>query len=98
MSEYIEHGISIGISRVGDVFFMKLKINGTLTHEDYELMTPMIESAIKGVKEPKMKILVDAIDFNGWDTQALWDDLKFCLSHMELFTKMAFVGNKKWEK
>ncbi|MCK5111475.1 MAG: STAS/SEC14 domain-containing protein [Arcobacteraceae bacterium] len=98
MSKYIEHGISIGVSRVGDVIFMKLKINGTLTHKDYELMIPMIENAIKSVKEPKIKVLVDAVNFNGWEAKALWDDLKFSLSHLELFAKIAFVGNKKWEE
>ncbi len=98
MSKYIEHGISIGISRVEDVFFMKLKIDGTLTHKDYEVMIPMIENAIKGVEEPKIKVLVDAINFNGWDAHSLWDDLKFGLSHIKLFTKIAFVGNKKWEE
>ncbi|MEA3498249.1 MAG: STAS/SEC14 domain-containing protein [Campylobacterota bacterium] len=98
MSEYIEHGVSIGISRVGGNFFIKLKIDGTLTHEDYKLMVPMIEDAIKKVEEPKVKILIDAIDFEGWNTEALWDDLKFSLGHIELFEKIAFVGNKKWEE
>jgi len=98
MSKYIEHGISIGISRVNDIFFVKLTIDGTLKHSDYELMIPVIENAIKGVKEPKIKVLVDALNFNGWEVHALWDDLKFSLSHIELFTKIAFVGNKKWEE
>ena len=98
MSEYIEHGISIGINRVNDLFFIKLTINGTLKHKDYELMVPLIENAIKGVKEPQIKLLVNAVDFNGWEAQAIWDDLKFSLGHLELFTKIAFVGNKQWEE
>ncbi len=98
MQKYTEHGISIGINRVEDQFFIKLKIDGTLTHKDYEIMIPMIDNAIKGIDHPQIKILVDALDFNGWDARAMWDDLKFGLSHFELFTKIAFVGDKKWEE
>ena len=98
MSNNIEHGISIGINRVDDTFFIKLKINGTLTHQDYKMMIPMVENSIKDVSQPKVKLLVDAIDFDGWEVEALWDDLKFGLGHIELFNKIAFVGNKKWEE
>ena len=98
MQECSEHGISVGINKIEDIFFMKLKIDGVLTHKDYELMVPMIENAIKGVNEPQIKLLIDAVNFNGWETEALWDDLKFSLDHLELFSKIAFVGNKQWEE
>jgi len=98
MYKYNEHGISIGINRVEDVFFIKLKITGTLTHKDYELMIPMIENAIKVVKEPKMKFLIDAFEFEGWEPHALWDDLKFSFKNLSSLTKIAVVGNKNWEK
>ncbi|MEA3552953.1 MAG: STAS/SEC14 domain-containing protein [Campylobacterota bacterium] len=98
MSNNIEHGISIGINRVDDTVFIKLKIDGTLTHEDYKMMTPMIENSVKGIEHPKVKVLVDALDFDGWEMEVLWDDLKFSLGHIELFNKIAFVGNKKWEE
>ena len=45
----------------------------------------------------KIKVLVDAREFNGWDFKAAWDDLKFGLKHNKEFTKLAFVGNKGWE-
>ncbi len=37
-----KHGISLGIQRVGSQFFLALTAVGKLTHEDYEMMTPMI--------------------------------------------------------
>lgn len=98
MSQYNEHTIAVGISRVNDTFFMKLKISGTLTHQDYELMIPMIENAVKSIENPDVKVLIDALDFNGWEARAMWDDLKFGLTHTELFTKIAFVGSKKWKE
>ncbi len=98
MSELIKHGLSIGINRIENNFFVKLTIEGTLTHEDYDVMLPMIENAIKGIDKPHIKLLVDATLFNGWELRAMWDDLKFGLTHLTLFTKIAFVGHKKWEE
>ncbi len=92
-----EHSVSIGISHVGEDFFLKIVANGTLTHQDYERMIPMIENALVGVKDPKIRVLVDAREFKGWDIRAAWDDLKFGLKHNKEFIKLAFVGNKEWE-
>lgn len=92
-----EHCVSIGISHVGEAFFLKISVKGTLTHDDYEKMIPMVENALFGVKDPKVKVLVDAREFEGWDMRAAWDDLKFGLKHSKEFTKLAFVGNKAWE-
>ncbi len=92
-----EHSISIGISHVDEAFFLKISVKGTLTHEDYEKMIPMVENALIGVEEPKIKVLVDAREFQGWDMRAAWDDFKFGLKHNKEFTKLAFVGSKEWE-
>ncbi len=93
-----EHSVSIGITHIGEEFFLKIVVCGTLTHEDYEKMIPIVENALVGVKKPKIKVLVDAREFNGWDMKAAWDDLKFGLKHNKEFTKLAFVGSKKWEE
>lgn len=92
-----EHSISIGISHVDGEFFLRISVKGTLTHEDYEKMIPMVENALVGIKDPKVKVLLDAREFDGWDMRAAWDDFKFGLKHNKEFTKLAFVGNKKWE-
>jgi hypothetical protein len=92
-----EHSISFGITHIADEFFLKLTIKGRLTHHDYERMIPMIENALVGIKEPKIKVLVDAREFDGWELRAAWDDLKFGLKHNKEFTKLAFVGDKSWE-
>ena len=47
----IRHGLSIGIERVNDEFFLSLKAAGKLTHEDYEKINPMNNSALEGVKD-----------------------------------------------
>jgi len=94
----IEHGISIGINRVNEFFFMKIKINGTLTREDYERMVPMLRSSVEGVKEPDVRVLIDATEFDGWELRAAWDDFKFGIEFRQLFSKIAIVGTRTIEK
>ena len=98
MSTTIEHGISIGISRVDDFFFMKVKINGTLTHEDYEKMIPMLRNSIEGVKDPEIRVLMDATEFKGWELRAAFDDFRFGIEFRNVFSKIAFVGTSTWEE
>ncbi len=98
MSNSNKHGISIGLNRVKNYFFIKMDIIGSLTHEDYEIITPMLENALQGVEEPKISLLIDATQFDGWSLQAAWDDLKLGLKHNKDFEKIAFIGNKSWQE
>jgi len=91
------HGFNIGIDRFNKNIYLSIKAIGTLTHNDYEKMTPLLNSAIKGIKEPKIKALVDLSEFDGWELRAAWDDLKIGLEHDSEFEKIAIFGNnKKW--
>ncbi len=92
------HGLSVGIERTGDCFFLSLKAQGKLTHEDYETITPMINSALAEVKHPKVKALIDGTDLEGWEVRAAWDDFKLGLKHGNEFEKIAIYGNKKWQE
>lgn len=97
MSERIKtHGLLIGIERRGSDFFFTLKAVGKLTHEDYQTITPMLDSALNSVKEPKVRVLIDGIELEGWEPRAAWDDFKLGLKHGNEFEKIAIVGNKKW--
>tara|TARA_R110002167_G_scaffold33281_1_gene106943 strand:- start:867 stop:1247 length:381 start_codon:yes stop_codon:yes gene_type:complete len=92
------HGLSIGIERTGNEFFLTLKAQGTLTHDDYKIITPLIDSALSEVKEPKVKALIDGTELQGWDVRAAWDDFKIGLKHGNEFSKVAIFGNKKWQE
>lgn len=94
----IRHGLSIGIERVNNEFFLSLKATGKLTHEDYEKINPMINSALEGVKDPKVKVYIDGSEFEGWELRAAWDDFKLGLKHGNNFDKIAIFGNKKWQE
>ncbi|MGK0498593.1 MAG: hypothetical protein ACJAYG_000224 [Oceanicoccus sp.] len=93
-----EHGLSIGIRWLGDDCYLRIKIVGKLAHEDYLIIVPMLENALAGIDKPRIKVLVDALEFNGWELRAAWDDLKLGLKHGREFEKIALVANKRWEK
>lgn len=91
------HGLSIGIERAESHFFLFLKAQGRLTHSDYEIITPMIDSALAGVTQPRIKALIDGTELEGWEARAAWDDFKLGLKHGNEFEKIAILGNKKWQ-
>lgn len=76
-------------------FYGYLKVMGKLTHEDYETFIPMFEQSLQCINEPKVKMLIDITDMEGFELQAAWDDLKFGLKHGSEFTKIAVVGQSK---
>lgn len=96
--EIRRHGLSIGIEKDNNKFFLYLEVIGKLTHEDYGVITPMIESALAGVTEPKMRVFIDGSAMEGWEPRAAWDDLKLSLKHGSEFEKIAVLGNKRWQE
>jgi len=92
----VKHGLSIGIERFEHIFFLSLKAVGKLTHEDYKVITPLIDSALAQVKDPKVNVLFDGTDLEGWELRAAWDDFKLGLKHNNEFRKIAIYGNKNW--
>lgn len=94
----VKHGLSIGIERIDNHFFLNLKAVGKLTHADYEIITPMIDSALASVKDPKVDALIDATELEGWELRAAWDDFKLGLKHNNEFGKIAIFGNKNWQE
>jgi len=92
------HGLTIGIERVNSDFFLSLKAIGKLTHDDYEIITPMIDSALGGVDQPKVRALIDGTEMEGWELRAAWDDFKLGLKHGSEFERIAIYGNKNWQE
>lgn len=93
-----KHGMSIGLERMGAELFLSLTMVGKLSHEDYQTITPMINSALEGIKDPHIKVFCNITELEGWETRAAWDDFKLGLKHGNKFSKVAVVGNKKWQE
>lgn len=92
------HGIHLEVERLDDLVFMELKAVGTLTHADYEKITPLIENAIEGIENPIVNVYMDGTEFEGWDLHAAWDDLKLGLRLGRKFNKIAIYGNQHWQE
>ena len=90
--------MTIGISRIDQNFYLKLKAFGRLTHEDYELIVPMVDEVLMEVKERRIRVLLDATELDDWDLRAAWDDLKLGIKYGSEFTKIAIVCDKPWDK
>lgn len=86
---YKRHGIAIGIDRINSEFFLTLKPTGKLTHNDYQTITPLINSALGSVKDPHVKMLIDGTEMEGWELRAAWDDFRLILKHGSSFVKVA---------
>lgn len=86
----------MGMERIGDEIILSFKAVGKLTDEDYKVITPLIEKFLEDVKEPKVKMLFDAREFEGWELKAAWDDFKLGLKYGNEISKVAIVGGPKW--
>ncbi|WP_318518177.1 SpoIIAA family protein [Photobacterium leiognathi] len=92
------HGIQIEIDNNDGKFFVEIKATGKLTHHDYQIITPEIDTALEGVDKPVVDVYFDGTACDGWDLHAAWDDLKLGLKHGKSFRKVALYGNKHWQE
>jgi SpoIIAA-like len=75
---------------------LEVRVVGKLTKEAYETFVPAVDAQIK--QYGKLRILFVMQDFHGWTAGALWEDLKFDVTHWKDIERLAVVGDKKWEK
>jgi len=92
-----EH-MAIDIAPNNGVLDVTIKSTGTLTHADYSVMVPMLEQAIQSIPNIKVNMLIDALDFEGWELEAAWDDFKFGMQYKDTFLKIAIVGTEQWQE
>lgn len=72
------------------------RMTGALTKKDYNFIIPVLEDRIK--RFGKIDLFWEMVNSHGWDLEALWEDLKFDIKHLNHFRKVAIVGDKKWEE
>ncbi len=72
------------------------KLSGKLHDQDYQTFVPAVEAALAAGGE--LCLFAQFEDFHGWDLRAAWDDLWFAVKHYSDFTRIALVGDRKWEE
>ena len=90
------HGLSVSVERSANDFYVSMRLQGVLTHEDYEALIPLIEHCIAGIDEPHIRALVDLREMEGWEWRAAWDDICFGMRRGSVFTHVAVVGHSRW--
>ena len=72
------------------------KLIGTITKADYETLMPEVEALVK--QEGTINMLLDLSQFR-WEKINAWgSDWKFGREYYQKITKLAIVGDKKWEE
>jgi len=88
--------MSITMEEIDTSNLMEVHLSGRLVKEDYLSFMPEAERLIQ--LHGKIRVLVVMSDFHGWDSGALWEDIKFDVKHFNHISRVAIVGEKKWQK
>jgi hypothetical protein len=75
---------------------LEVTVTGQLEHSDYERFVPVFERLTN--QHGKLRVLLHMVDFHGWRPAALADDIKFDVEHFADIERLAFVGDKSWQK
>ena len=74
---------------------LAIKATEKLTNQDYkDVMIPRLEAIIR--EYGRARFIMDlSTNFHGWEVSAMWDDVRFGVSHRNSFERMAVVGGPK---
>jgi hypothetical protein len=73
-----------------------IKVSGKLTDSEYRNFIPRVEAVVNNFGS--IKLYVDMLDMDGWEWRVAWDDFAFGIKHWNKFTKLALVGERRWEE
>lgn len=85
--------IEFNINDTGAI--LDIHVTGRLAKEDYERFVPEFDELVR--LRGKLRILFDMTGFQGWESAALWEDVKFSLHHFSDIERLAMIGDKRWE-
>jgi hypothetical protein len=77
-----------------DVF--RLDISGVLRKAELDRAQDALVTAMRGTGVHAARLLVVLDDFEGWETQAAWNDLTFYVQHGDAIARIAIVGDEQW--
>jgi hypothetical protein len=71
------------------------RISGKLTQPEMRALQSQAAAVLQ--QQAKMRLLILAEGFQGWERGGDWGDLSFQMQNDLYIEKMAIVGDKKWE-
>jgi hypothetical protein len=75
---------------------LAIHVNGKLTIADYVYFAPEFERLVQ--LNGKLRVLFDLAGFEGWETGALWEGIKFEVKHFADIERIAMIGESRWEE
>jgi hypothetical protein len=75
-----------------------IKLTGTVTHEEFEALEPMLDDQIDR-DGGEIVLLLDLLDFDGYeDLHAAWEHFTMVRRHNDEVRRVAVLGNQEWER
>lgn len=79
----------------GDLYVMR--ITGLLRKSELDVLQAAAAKVLEGDPSLRVKLLVLLEKFEGWERNPDWGDMSFYSEHGNKITKIAIVGNPRWE-
>ncbi len=79
----------------GDVYVMR--VAGLLRKSELDALQASAAKVLEGDPLSRVKLLILLEKFEGWERHPDWGDLSFYSEHGDKITKIAIVGDPKWE-
>ena len=76
--------------------FVAIEVSSKLAELDFEIIAALLQAEIEEYN--KIALFIEMKDFHGWTAGALWADTTFDLKHHGDFSRIAIVGDQKWEE
>ncbi len=73
---------------------IELVVDGAIGREEYENVRNRAESFIN--RRGRARLLEVILDMGPVDPQVLWEDTRFAFRHMDDFSQIAVVAERKW--
>lgn len=86
------HGMEVELDKQDNTLWLTLKVYGDIAYDDFMDMETRVEQVLEEMDNPKINALINMIDFNHWETMALWEDIVFTHKHAKAFARVAIVG------
>jgi SpoIIAA-like len=72
-----------------------LRISGILKQSEFSAEQTAVARKIDSGSKPRLLFILE--NFDGWERGADWNDLDFMISHGVKISKIAIVGEPRWE-
>ena len=85
----------IQLGEENDGRILVIHATGKLVKTDYPGFVAEFERLLH--KHGKLRVLFDITELDGCDAGAAWEDIKFDIKHFADISRLAMVGDRKWQ-